>query len=241
MRIFLAGAAGVIGRRLVPLLRDAGHSVAGTTRSAAKAEALRGNGAEPVVVDVFDPDGLGAAMLAARPEVVIHQLTDLPAENDPAAIKASLGRNARIRTEGTRNLIAAAKALGATRLVVQSIAFVYPPGGEPHAETDPLNLMEGPSLQTVRGVADMEGQALSSGLDAVILRNGLLYGPDTWTATANMRPALHVDAAAQAAFAAVSRGSGIYNIADDDGAVTIDKARRELGFDPAFRLGGSAA
>jgi nucleoside-diphosphate-sugar epimerase len=241
MRIFLAGGTGAIGRPLVPLLLEAGHSVTGMTRSQSKADALRRQGVEVVVVDVFDAERLRAAVQAARPDVVMHQLTDLPAENDPAAIAAAYGRNARIRTEGTRNLIAAARAAGARRLVVQSIAFAYAPGPEPHAETDPLNLAEGPRLVTVRGTADMEEQTLASGLEAVILRYGLLYGPHTWTATANARPALHVDAAAQAALAAVTQGVGIYNIADDDGAVTIERARRELGFDPAFRFAAPAA
>jgi nucleoside-diphosphate-sugar epimerase len=124
MRILLAGATGVIGRPLLTLLVRAGHDVTGTTRSAARAGAIADVGAIPAVVDVFDENGLREAARAARPEVVIHQLTNLPDEADPAKIAASLAANARIRIEGTRNLIIAAKAGGARRMVAQSIAFV---------------------------------------------------------------------------------------------------------------------
>ncbi|HYA04702.1 MAG TPA: dTDP-glucose 4,6-dehydratase, partial [Xanthobacteraceae bacterium] len=106
----------------------------------------------------------------------------------------------------------------------------------PYVETDPLNLSDGPRLVTVRAAADMEQQVLASGLEAVVLRYGLLYGPGTWTEGPSRKPPLHVDAAAHAALVALTRGRGIYNIADDDGIVSIDKARQELGFDPGFRL-----
>ena len=202
----------------------------------AKAKELAQAGVVPAVLDIFDADGVSGAVLAARPDVVI-QLTDLPREFDQARISASYPNNARIRSEGTRNLIAAAQAAGARRFIVQSIAFAYAPGGEPHVETDPLNLGDPVRAITVRGAADMEQQGLTaSGLDAIVLRYGLLYGPGTWYETPSHRPALHVDAAAHAALRAVARGkSGVYNIADDDGAVSIAKARAELGFDPEFR------
>lgn len=236
MRIFLAGASGAIGRRLVPLLVKAGHDVTGMTRSAAAAAELKRAGAVPAVVDVYDAPALTAAMTAARPDVVIHQLTDLPREFDQAKIAASYAANSRIRTEGTRNLIAAARAAGARRLIVQSIAFAYLPGGEPHLETDPLNLDDPARAVTVRGAADMERQSLDAGLEAIVLRYGLLYGPGTWSEGPARKPALHVDAAAQAAAQALTHGApGIYNIADDDGAVSIAKARAELGFDPQVR------
>lgn len=237
VRIFLAGASGAIGRRLTPLLLSAGHAVTGTTRSTVKAAELKAAGVEPAVVDVFDARALHDAVVYARPDVVIHQLTDLPAAFDEATLAASYPRNARIRTEGTRNLIAAARAASAQRFIVQSIAFGYAAGAEPRAETDPLNLADGPRAVTVRGAADMEEQVIASGIEAIVLRYGLLYGPGTWFDRPSRKPALHVDAAAAAALLAVSQGqSGIYNIADDDGAVSIDKARRELGFDPVFRL-----
>jgi nucleoside-diphosphate-sugar epimerase len=227
---------------LTPLLIAAGHAVTGNTRSSDKARALSAIGVEPFVADVFDAAALEGAVTKARPEVVIHQLTDLPHEFDEVQLAASYSRNARIRTEGTRNLVAAARAASARRFIVQSVAFAYAPGREPHAETDPLNLADGPRVMTVRAAADMEQQVLSSGMEAVVLRYGLFYGPGTWTEGPVRKPPLHVDAAAQAALLAVTRGRpGIYNIADDDGAVSIEKARRELGFDPAFRLSAQTA
>jgi len=238
MRVFLAGAAGAIGRRLVPLLLRAGHEVTGTTRSAATATELARAGVVPAVLDVFDAPALMAAVGAAKPAVVIHQLTDLPRQFDEARIAASYPKNARIRIEGTRNLIAAAQAAAARRFIVQSIAFAYAGGGKPHPETDPLNLADPARAVTVKGAVDMERQVLSaSGLDAIVLRYGLLYGPGTWReASSGQKPALHVDAAAHAALLAMTRGAaGVYNIADDDGAVSIAKARAELGFDPRYR------
>jgi nucleoside-diphosphate-sugar epimerase len=238
MRVFLAGAAGAIGRRLVPLLLRAGHEVTGTTRSAATASELARAGVVPAVLDVFDAPALIAAVSAAKPAVIIHQLTDLPRQFDEARIVASYAKNARIRSEGTCNLIAAAQAAAARRFIVQSIAFAYAAGREPHPETDPLNLADPVRAVTVKGAVDMERQVLSaSGLDAIVLRYGLLYGPGTWReASSGQKPALHVDAAAHAALLAITRGAaGVYNIADDDGAVSIAKARTELGFDPRFR------
>jgi nucleoside-diphosphate-sugar epimerase len=120
MRVFLAGAGGAIGRRLVPLLLRAEHEVTGTTRSAEKTKELERAGVVPAVVDVFDAPAVSAAMRAAKAQVVIHQLTDLPREFDDALIAASYAKNARIRTEGTRNLIATAQACGARRFIVQS-------------------------------------------------------------------------------------------------------------------------
>ena len=238
MRVFLAGATGAIGRRLVPLLLDAGHAVTGTTRSADRAKELERAGVAPAVLDVFDAEAVTDALRRAQPEVVIHQLTDLPREFDQAKVVASYPLNARIRIEGTRNLIAAAQAASVRRFIVQSIAFAYVPGGEPHPETDPLNLADPARAVTVKGAADMEQQVLGApGIDGIVLRYGLLYGPATWYQAPGRPPGLHVDAAAQAALLAISRGArGIYNIADDDGAVSIAKARAELGFDPQFRL-----
>jgi nucleoside-diphosphate-sugar epimerase len=238
MRIFLAGASGAIGRRLMPLLLGAGHDVIGMTRSADAARDLKAAGVTPAVADVYEADGLTRAVIAARPDIVMHQLTDLPRAFDETQLAAQYPRNARIRIEGTRNLVAAAKAAGARRFIVQSVAFAYAPGKEPYAETDPLNVGDGPRVVTVRAAADMEQQVLNSGMEAVVLRYGLFYGPGTWTETPERKPSLHIDAAAKAALLSLTGRAGIYNIADDDGTVSIDKARKGLGFDPAFRLEG---
>jgi nucleoside-diphosphate-sugar epimerase len=230
MRIFLAGAAGAIGRRLVPLLRKAEMVVIGTTRSSVKAEQLRAAGVEPVVLDMFDTATVHRAVVAARPDVVIHQLTDLPQVFDPAAMETARLRNARLREEATPILMSAARAAGARRVIVQSICFVYPQGTLPHFETERI---DSPSVQV------MEAAALGMiGVDGLVLRYGRLWGPGTWADKPDgLAPSLHVDAAAQAAFTAIHRGDpGVYNIADNDSTVSTEKARRELHFDPAFRL-----
>jgi len=237
MNIFLAGATGVIGRRLVPLLRDAGHQVTGTTRSQERAVALEALGAKAAVVDVFDARALLTAMNAAHPDVVIHQLTDLPDVLDPAKQAAVLEANAKLRIDGTRNLMNATQMVGARRVIAQSIAFAYAPGQGERMEADPLDPAPERGV-TVRGVASLEEQVLKTpGLDGIVLRYGRLYGPGTWAATAPNGGPLHVDAAAHAALLAVTRGvGGIYNIAEDDGAVSSEKAKRELGFDASFRI-----
>src|SRR6516165_5261215 len=183
MRVFLAGAYGAIGRRLIPLLVKAGHDVTGTTRSSESAQKLAKAGVHPAVLDVFDAPAVAAAVRSAAPQVMIHQLTDLPREFDQARVSAAYPANARIRIEGTRNLIAAAQLAPVRRFIVQSIAFAYAGGGKPHPETDPLNLADPARAVTVKGAVDMERQVLSaSGLDAIVLRYGLLYGPGTWHA-----------------------------------------------------------
>ena len=238
MNVFLAGATSVIGRRLVPLLRDAGYAVTGTTRSQERAAALEALGARAAVVDVFDARALLAAMNAAHPDIVIHQLTDLPDVLDPATQAAVLEANSRLRIDGTRNLINAAQMTGARRVIAQSIAFVYAPGQGERMEADPLDPAPDRAV-TVRGVAALEEQVMKApGLDGIVLRYGRLYGPGTWAASAPAGGPLHVDAAAHAALLAVVRGvRGIYNIAEDDGAVSSEKAKRDLGFDASFRMG----
>jgi nucleoside-diphosphate-sugar epimerase len=231
-RVFLAGAGGAIGQPLVRLLVDSGFKVFGTTRSAERAGLLKKLGATPMVLDVFDADALTKAAQAAEPEVVIHQLTDLAQGIDPA-------RNARIRAEGTRNLVAAARAAGAARLVAQSIAWVYAEGQEPHGEDDPLDRdATGARALTVGGVVALENSVLGAApITGVVLRYGQLYGPNTGRAVADNVPSpLHVDAAAAAAWVAVDKGKGIYNVAEPNAFVRTDKAKRELGWDAAFRL-----
>jgi len=241
MKVFVAGASGVIGRRLVVLLRKAGHDVVGTTRSETKAAALHTLGATPAVVDAYDAQKLKLAVYAAQPDVIIHQLTDLPQKLDPQKLQAALDSNARLRIEGTRNLVDAALASGVRRMIAQSIAFAYAPGEGPLAEDHPLALGDsGYGRRTAEGVAALE-QAVTqtSGLDGIVLRYGRLYGPGTWTETPNGAAPVHIDAAAYAALLALSRGMpGIYNVAEDDGAVSNEKAKRELGFDAAYRMDG---
>lgn len=234
-RIFLAGATGVIGRRLAALLRDAGHHVTGTTRDASKAAALRAIGVDPMVVDVFDRDALARAVASATPEIVVHQLTDLPRGLDPARMDDAIRRNARLRTEGTRNLVDAAVAAGARRLIAQSIAWAYAPGAEPHVESDPLDVgAQGIRAVSVGGIVALERAVLDAPLQGVVLRYGQLYGPGTGTDAATGTSPVHVDAAARAALFAVDRGArGIYNIAEPNPHVSAGKALIELGWHAA--------
>jgi nucleoside-diphosphate-sugar epimerase len=244
-KVFLAGATGAIGARLTPLLLDAGYEVFGTTRSQAKATALQAAGAKPIVVDVFDAPALSQAMAAVRPEIVIHQLTDLPAGLDPSRMTEGIARTTRIRTEGTRNLVAAALEAGVRRLIAQSLAcWVYAPGSQPYSENDPLDLRaEATDPIVVEGVVTLERLTTTSlPLEGIVLRYGQIYGPGTGYDAPTGSAPLHVDAAAQAALLAIERAKpGIFNIAEDTGFVSIAKARRELDWDPGFRLGNLQA
>jgi nucleoside-diphosphate-sugar epimerase len=239
-KVFLAGASGAIGKRLVPLLVDAGYEVFGTTRSESKVAGLQAAGATPIVVDVFDAAALSRAVAVTRPEIVIHQLTDLPADLEPSRMAEGITRTTRIRTEGTRNLVTAALESGARRLIAQSLAcWVYAPGPQPYFENDPLDLSaEGTGAIVVEGIVTLERLTLMSPpLDGVVLRYGQIYGPGTSSDEPAGSAPLHVDAAAHAALLAIEGTTpGIFNIAEDTGYVSIAKARRDLGWDPGFRL-----
>jgi nucleoside-diphosphate-sugar epimerase len=218
----------------------AGHAVTGTTRSPERAALLRELGATPCVVDAFDGPALGRAVAEAAAEVVVHQLTDLPDRLfslDPEALDRAIRGNARMRAEGTRNLVSAATAAGARRLIAQSILWIYAPGREPHVETDPVNTgATGLPAITVQGTVALEREVLGAALESVALRYGWLYGPGTGRETPWKDPAVHVDAAAHAAFLAVAGGSGLYNAAEPSPYASSDRARRELGWSPDFRL-----
>lgn len=222
-RIFLAGASGAIGRRLAPLLVANGWRVFGSTRSESKGPQLRELGVEPVVVDVFRAAELSQLMVDIRPEIVIHQLTDLPYALEATLMTAALVRNARLRHEGTRNLVAAAVQSGAKRLIAQSISFIYADGPTPHHETDALLPVTHPLYgETVQGVLSLERQVLEAPLDGIVLRYGLIYGPGTGFAAPIAPGSVHVDAAAKAAELAVTRGQpGIYNVTETDGTTSI--------------------
>lgn len=237
-RIFLAGASGAIGQRLIPQLLEAGHEVTGTTRNADKAEKLLAMGVEPFVVDVFDADALLRAMGAIRPDIVVHQLTDLPRGLDPSRMGEAIVRNARIREEGTRNLVAAAVASGVRRMVAQSIAWAYAPGPEPHGEADPLDGgASGNRGISVGGVIALEKAVLNAPLAGIVLRYGQLYGPGTGTDAATGASPLHVDAAAHAALLALDKGApGVFNVAEPNQSVSTQKAVEELGWRAGFRL-----
>jgi nucleoside-diphosphate-sugar epimerase len=191
--VFLAGATGVIGRRLVPLLVDAGHDVAGMTRSASKVDLLRYWGARPVVCNVFDRDALVQAVVEYAPAVVMHQLTDLP--DDVADIRRFGEANARIRRDGTRNLLAAAGNAGVERVIVQSVAWTLP--GDAGAAVD-----------------EMEQMVLAVG--GVVLRYGQFYGPGTYhEGQLPQGVRVDIDTAARRTLEALDAPAGILTIVDE--------------------------
>jgi nucleoside-diphosphate-sugar epimerase len=245
MKVLVAGATGVIGRRLVPMLIEAGHEVIGMTRSQGKADAIKDAGATPLVCDVFNANLLHDRVKEAAPEVVVHELTDLPPALDPRKAEKQLVANDRIRTEGTTNLVAAALAAGTRRMVAQSIAFAYSPSGSDiKDEQDPLyNDAPAPWSRSVRAVAELERLVTENDkLDGLVLRYGFFYGAGSSYASdgsiaAQVRARrfpivgkgdgvfsfIHVDDAAAATVAAVDRGwPGIYNVVDDDPAPLRD-------------------
>jgi nucleoside-diphosphate-sugar epimerase len=194
MRIFIAGASGVIGSRVVPLLVARGDVVAGMTRSSENTSMLRALDAEPVVCDVYDADALARAVSAFEPELVMHQLTDLP--DDMKRLPRYVKRNNRIRTEGTRNLVAAARAADATRMLAQSIAF-RPPG-------------------VGRSVAEHERMVLDVG--GVVLRYGWLYGPGTYSPEGRLvpQPRIHIDEAARRTVELLDAPAGVVVVAESE-------------------------
>jgi nucleoside-diphosphate-sugar epimerase len=234
VRIFLAGAAGAIGRQLVPMLVAEGHQVHGTTRSPERAEWLRSAGAIPVVVDAFDPARVEAAVANARPEVVVNELTDLAAGLEPDDLSAT----ARLRVAGTRNLVDAMLGAGVPRLIAQSGAWLYAPGRGLHREDDPLlDPAANPTHRTLPGIIELERLALTTpGISGTVLRYGFFYGPGTVSAERADRPSVHVAAAARAtALAVASAARGIFNVVDDGDDVSNERARSVLGWDPDGR------
>ena len=239
MRVFVAGASGAIGRRLVPQLIAAGHEVAAMCRSEESAERIRAAGAEVFVCDIFDRGAVAEAVASASPELVINQLTKLPERYNPRTIDYEPTN--RVRVEGGRNLIAAATAAGARRLIVQSIAFIYAPEGDPikDEEARPFTDAPGGFKSGVEATLTAERDALeATGFEGLVLRYGQFYGPGTYYAPGGSQAEdvrrrrfpivgrgggifsfIHVDDAASATVAAVERGApGIYNIVDDDPA-----------------------
>lgn len=225
-KIFVAGASGVIGRRLVPLLVGAGHEVTGTTVSDTQSRVLESLGARSAVMDAFDRDQVFAVVRDADPDVVIDQMTSLG--------HGDYQGTARLRKEGTRNLVDAALTVGVRRFIAQSYAELYAPGPGLATEDDPLDLDAPPARRiNVEGVAALE-QAVADMPVGVILRYGTLYGPDTGyapngpiaaqvrrgelTATDGVNSFLHIDDAAHVAALALDWPAGPINIVDDDPA-----------------------
>jgi nucleoside-diphosphate-sugar epimerase len=241
VRVFLAGATGVIGRRLLPRLLEAGHDVTAMTRREDRAAALREAGAVPAVCDVFDAERLREAVQRAQPDVVLHELTDLPSAIDPRKMEKQLAGNDRIRTEGTRNLVAASVEAGVARIVAQSIAFAYAPSGDGLKREDDELWDEAPWpwSRSIEALHELEeAVAQTEGISGLALRYGFFYGPGSAYASGGFYERevrrrrfpvvgkgsgtfsfIHVDDAADATLAAAERGApGIYNVVDDEPA-----------------------
>jgi nucleoside-diphosphate-sugar epimerase len=193
MRIFLAGASGVIGQRLIPRLVQAGHVVGGMTRSPSKTELLSHLGAEPIICDVFDREALIQAVRDFEPDIVLNELTDLP--DDVAQISKHAGLNARIRTEGNQNLIEAARRSGSPKILAQSVAWQLPDGPDALA------------------VAELERSVLAEG--GVVLSYGQFYGPGTYNQQQPpAEPRVHIDRAAERTVEVLGEPTGIVVITD---------------------------
>ncbi len=260
MRVFVAGASGALGQPLVRQLLVAGHVVTGMTRREEAAAELRAGGAEAVVCDVYDADALREAVTAARPDAVVHVLTALPQRFKPR--EDYLAATNRVRTEGTRNLLAAARAAGAKRLLAESVAFFYEPtGGWVKDEGAPL--MSDPPGRfeaAADALRELEAQVLGAeGIEGLVLRCGWLYGPGTHYGRDGMAAEetlrrrnpvigagtgtysfIHVEDAAAAFVAALRQGGrGVYNVVDDEPARQsewLPVYARELGAKPPRRV-----
>lgn len=237
MRVFVAGATGAVGRHLVPQLVAAGHQVTATTRSQGKLAGLRDAGAEPVVLDGLDAMAVGEAVATAEPEVIVHEMTAIPAVPDLRHFDRSFAVTNRLRTEGIDHLLAAASAASVRRVIAQSYAG-WPSGrsgGPVTTEADPL-VPDQPAAQreSFQAIRHLEQAVTSAPLEGVVLRYGNLYGPGaseepiTLVRTrrfpvigsgAGVWSWLHLADAASATVAAVAGGApGIYNVTDDEPA-----------------------
>jgi nucleoside-diphosphate-sugar epimerase len=242
MKVFVAGASGVIGRPLVRQLVEGGHEVTGMTSREAGRAAIEAAGATAVVCDALDAGAARDAVAAAAPEVIVNELTKLPRDYDPRRLDASFYEpTSRIRTEGGGNLIEAALAAGVRRFVTQSIAFLYAREGPMVVDEDarPATDAPPPFGDAVRAVVSHERAALDAdGVESLVLRYGWFYGPGTYYASDGSIAAMvrkrrfpipsgadglfsfvHVDDAAAATVIACERGpQGIYNVVDDEPA-----------------------
>ena len=226
-KVFVAGATGAVGLPLCKLLIDEGFEVSGSTRSTEKANHLFAIDVEPVILDVYNKDGLKNAFKSSKPDYVIHQLTDLPYGLPEGKMEEGKKNNERIRLEGTANLIEACKGLDVKKFIAQSIAFVYAEGRLPHKEEDPLS-----SESIIR----FESMVLGLGEAGVILRYGKFYGPRTGVDSVKGHCIVNVLAAAYACLLVLLKcKSNIYNVTEDNEYASSSRIINETGWDPDWR------
>jgi nucleoside-diphosphate-sugar epimerase len=237
MRVFLAGGTGAIGKRLVPQLVARGHQVTATTSTPAKVELLRKLGADPVVLDGLDAAAVGEAVARAQPDAIVHQMTALAGTPDLKHFDTWFARTNELRTDGTRHLLAAAEAVGAKRVVVQSYTGWNNAreGGPVKTEDDPFDPAPAQAqTESLRAIRFLERAVTEAPLEGIALRYGSLYGPGASEAVVELvrkrkLPVigdgggvwswLHVDDAASATVAALERGGrGVFNVVDDEPA-----------------------
>jgi nucleoside-diphosphate-sugar epimerase len=263
MKIFLAGATGAVGKRLVPLLVSRGHHVIGTTRTPAKIHEIWDAGAEPVVVDALDRNAVRRAIVPARPDVVVHQMTALANMSSLRRFDNELAQTNRLRTEGADHLLAAALEAGAQRFVAQSYTG-WPnerQGGRVKTEDNLLDANPPKSMKkTLEAIQRLETTVMAaSGLTGIVLRYGAFYGPGTAIAPGGeieeavhrrkfpivgggtgIWSFIHVDDVANATMLAIEQGpSGIYNIVDDEPAevsIWLPELARAIGAEMPYRV-----
>ena len=263
MKIFIAGATGAVGRRLIPALIQLGHQVIGMSRSKYKMKMIRASGATPVIADAFDAKALNNALQETKPDVVMHQLTSIPGRLNLRNIGRDFALTNRLRTEGTDHLLAAAKAAGVHRFIAQSFAgWPYArQGGPVKTEEAPLDPNPPKELRGMLAAIEHSEKVVleSAHLDGVVLRYGAFYGPGTSIAAdgamleevrrrrvpivgrgAGIWSFVHVDDVAAATLLAAEHGRpGIYNIVDDDPAPVSDwlpALAKAVGAPPPLRI-----
>jgi nucleoside-diphosphate-sugar epimerase len=262
MHVFVAGATGAVGSRLVPLLASAGHSVIGLTRDPARTDSICRGGGEPVIADALNRAAIVAAVAKAKPDVIVHEMTSLSGANDLRRMARSFAATNRLRTEGLNNLLAAAKQTATPRLIAQSFCgWPYArEGGPVKTEEDPLDPAPPRELRrTLKAIRYLENTVTAAPhIEGVVLRYGAFYGPNTGLFDGPMINQLrrrrvpligdaggwwsfvHIDDAATATAVAVERGApGIFNIVDDEPAPVRDwlpALAAMLGAEPPWRV-----
>jgi nucleoside-diphosphate-sugar epimerase len=248
MRIFLAGATGALGRRLLPRLVERGHEVAGMTRSESKQGLVRELGGQPVVADALDRGSVTESVTRHEPDVIVHQLTAIPRAPDMRHFARDFAQTNRLRTEGTDHLLAAARAAGVRRFVAQSYAagIFAREGGPVKREEDPLDARPPEQVRaTIDAIRHLEEAVTGAGfVEGVALRYGYFYGPGTTISRGpegtlvqairkrqlplvgdaqGVWPFIHVEDAAEATINAIEgRGHGVYHVVDDEPAPVAD-------------------
>ena len=238
MRVLIGGATGAIGRPLIGALRQRGHMVFALARSQNSPHLVAASGAEAVIADVLDAIAVKTAIMQARPEAVINELTSLPRHYTVAGMAAAAERDRQVRIEGNKNLLAALPEAGVRRYLLQSSAFWYAPGSGLADEDEPFAFAASPAVAAgTRRYAELEQAAAVAGVEFIALRYGFLYGPGTWFDSAGdareqvrrqQMPVIgegqgvwswvHIDDAAAATAAALECPTGAYNLVDDDPA-----------------------